>query len=190
MVLVIAPLKELSLLIFGEFADVHGCTNVKLSVFDHFLEVGQKVVKFDTFLDKSLGLADEVGDLLDGLAGLEQLTEGECLFNRVNVLALEVFGDHRVEGFLVGHFPYDAGDCGGELVAFLLVEAIGTVTALSHDDFVPEVFWTDGYGLQQPMLANARRQFLDGALVKSLARVSRTGLDFPCRDVLYFCHCR
>ena len=41
----------------------------------------------------------------------KKLTEGECLLNRVHVLALEVLGDHRIQRFLVGHLSDDAGYC-------------------------------------------------------------------------------
>ena len=96
------------MLVFVKFAQEHCGTDVHTSVGHTLLQLGDELVEADAVSDEALGLAEAQGDFLNGLAHGHKLGECEGLLHRVNVLALQVLGDHRIEGLFIGHLPHDA----------------------------------------------------------------------------------
>ena len=134
--------------------------------FDHY---GRKLGQFQSSSDKRGRFARAGGDLLDGvfrLLQVEKSAESLRLLHRVNVAALEVFNQLRLQRLGIGEVDdADGHGCG-------LGHLRGAVTPRSGDDLEALLGeWPHKQGRKNPLGADAVGQFLQGCILEDVARV-------------------
>jgi len=148
-------------------------------------------------LNKADALAEFEGHFLGRLAVFDELTESESLFHRVDILALEVFGNHGLKCLFIAHLPdhrrngletviffaMGSHTLNVELVFFGFELAKGAVTTLSAHNLITicdffaksNLTYSRSYcdGLNKPLLFDVGGKFLNSLLIEGLSWIHR-----------------
>ena len=134
--------------------------------FDHD---GRKLGQFQSSSDKRGRLSRAGGDLLDGVFWLLQGKQGAeslRLLHRVNVAALEVFNQLRLQHLGIG----EVDDANGHGCGFCHLR--GAVTPRSCNDLEALLVQrSHKQGRENPLCADTVCQFLQGCILEDMARV-------------------
>ena len=152
-----------------------------------------------TFADLALGYgtldldwqteeAERIGNTAPALAHLlgdrfllqaefiDQAQIGFRLFDRIEIVALDVFDDGELELLLFGRIPYDDRDG-------LESDPLGRLeTPLAGNELIALAFATDDERLQDPVFFDRQGKLLELGIIEVEARLVRIGDDFSNRD--------